>query len=139
MLSRYSPNPVSHCAAGVLGESACFGCRSGIVILFMNFPSGHNGREGKVRRIMRSNKKPPIPHSSQFSDRVCSRELPIEHDPERCIRPEWALIASAAVVGIFQNVPPIDLVVQGVEAKAGFSLRFGMQRRLELLDTIWSC
>ena len=86
MLSKYSPNPVSHCDAGVLGESASFGCRSGIVILFMNFPSGHNGRKAKVHRIMRSQKMPPVRHYSQFSDQVGNHEVPVEHDPEQCIR-----------------------------------------------------
>jgi acyl-CoA synthetase (AMP-forming)/AMP-acid ligase II/acyl carrier protein len=51
----------------------------------MKFPSGHNGRKEKVHRIMRSQKMPPVPHSTQFSDQMGNHEVPIEHDPERCI------------------------------------------------------
>jgi len=49
------------------------------------------------------------------------------------------LVGATAGVGVFHNVSTIHLVVQGVEAKVGFILRFGMQRRLQLLDILWSC
>ena len=39
------------------------------------------------------------------------------------------LVGATAGIGVFQNVPSIDLVVQGIEAKAGFTLRFDMQAR----------
>jgi hypothetical protein len=47
-----------------------------------------------------------------------------------CVYTGRTLVGATAGLGVFQNVPPVDLVVQGVEAKAGFTLRFGMQRRL---------
>ena len=41
-----------------------------------------------------------------------------------------ALVGAALGVGVRQNVLAADLVVEGVEAIAGFSLRFRVQRRL---------
>jgi hypothetical protein len=46
-----------------------------------------------------------------------------------------ALVGTAAGVGMCEHVLAMNLVVQQVEAIAGFALRFGMQRRLQLLDT----
>jgi hypothetical protein len=45
---------------------------------------------------------------------------------------------AALGIGMRQNVIAADLVVKGVEAITGFSLRFGMQRRLRLLNTLRS-
>src|SRR5580692_1861019 len=44
-------------------------------------------------------------------------------------------IGVTAFIGINQNVPPIHLVVQSIETKAGRFLRFRVQRRLQLLNT----
>jgi len=41
----------------------------------------------------------------------------------------------APSIGMSQNVLAMHLVVQGVEPKARLSLRFGMERRLQLLNT----
>ena len=41
-------------------------------------------------------------------------------------------------VGVRQNVCAADLVVEGVEAVAGFSLRFRVQRRLQFLNAVRS-
>jgi hypothetical protein len=48
------------------------------------------------------------------------------------------LVGAALGIGMRQDVGAADLVVQGVKAIPGFSLRFGMQRRLQLLNTLWS-
>src|SRR6266404_346118 len=50
-----------------------------------------------------------------------------------------ALVGFAAVIGECQNVLPIHLVVQSIEAKTRRSLRFLVQRRLQLPNTWWSC
>ena len=42
-------------------------------------------------------------------------------------------------IGEFQDVASVHLVVQRVEAIAGRSLRFGMQRLLEFLNLCWRC
>src|SRR5216683_698585 len=44
-------------------------------------------------------------------------------------------IGVAAFIGVNQNVLPIHLVVQSIEAKTGRFLRFRVQRRLQLLNT----
>jgi hypothetical protein len=46
-----------------------------------------------------------------------------------------ALVGAALGIGMRQNIFTADLVAEGVETIAGFSLRFGMQRRLQLLNT----
>jgi hypothetical protein len=48
-------------------------------------------------------------------------------------------IGFAARVGECQNVLAVHLVVQGMEANAGRSLRFVVQRRLQLLNACWGC
>src|ERR1700736_6626830 len=54
--------------------------------------------------------------------------------PSRC-----SAVGFTAFVGKGQNIFPIDLVVQRRETKVGRFLRFCMQRRLQLLNTEWSC
>jgi hypothetical protein len=49
-----------------------------------------------------------------------------------------ALVGAALGISVGQNVVAADLVVQGVEARAGFCLRFRVQRRLQFLDTLRS-
>jgi hypothetical protein len=49
-----------------------------------------------------------------------------------------ALVGAALGIGMSQNVLAADLVVQGVEAITGFCLRFRVQRRLQLLNTVRS-
>ena len=49
-----------------------------------------------------------------------------------------ALIGAALGVGVRQYVFAADLVVEGVEAIAGFSLRFRVQRRLQFLNAVRS-
>src|SRR5258708_6399291 len=48
-------------------------------------------------------------------------------------------IGFATFIGECQNVFSVHLVVQDIEAKVGRSLRFVVQRRLQLLTTQWSC
>ena len=50
-----------------------------------------------------------------------------------------ALVGTALGIGVRQNILAADLVVQGVEAIAGFCLRFRVQRRLQFLNTGRSC
>ena len=50
-----------------------------------------------------------------------------------------ALVRAALRVGMHENVVAADLVVQGVEAIARLCLRFRVQRRLQLLNTLRSC
>jgi hypothetical protein len=50
-----------------------------------------------------------------------------------------AVVGTAAVEGEFQDVATVHLVVQQVEAIAGRSLRFGMQRLLEFPNLRWRC
>jgi hypothetical protein len=51
------------------------------------------------------------------------------------VNPGCTVIGFAAIVGVPQNVISIHLVVQRIEPKARLSLRFGMERRLQLLNT----
>ncbi len=48
------------------------------------------------------------------------------------------LVGATLGVGVRQNVFAADLVVEGVEAVAGFCLRFRVQRRLQFLNAIRS-
>src|SRR5271168_1758647 len=50
----------------------------------------------------------------------------------------WDLVGAALGVGVRQNVCAADLVVEGVEAVAGFCLRFRVQRRLQFLNAVRS-
>ena len=54
------------------------------------------------------------------------------------VHPRCALVGPALSVGMRQDVLAADLVVQGVEAIAGFCLRFCVQRRLQFLNTLRS-
>jgi hypothetical protein len=49
-----------------------------------------------------------------------------------------ALVGAALSIGVRQNVLAADLVVEGVEAVAGFCLRFRVQRRLQFLNAVRS-
>ena len=49
-----------------------------------------------------------------------------------------AHVGAALSLGMGQDVFPADLVVQGVEAVAGFCLRFRVQRRPQFLNTLRS-
>ena len=49
-----------------------------------------------------------------------------------------ALVGAALDVGVRQNVLAADLVVERIEAIAGFCLRFRVQRRLQFLNTVRS-
>src|SRR6516162_4482706 len=48
-------------------------------------------------------------------------------------------IGFAAFVCEHQNVLSVHLVVQSIESKIGRSVRFVVQRRLQLLNAWWSC
>jgi hypothetical protein len=48
-------------------------------------------------------------------------------------------VGLAAFIGERQHIRPIHFVVQGVKAKTRRFLRFLVQRRLQLLNTQWSC
>jgi hypothetical protein len=54
------------------------------------------------------------------------------------IHTRCALIGAALGIGMGQDVLAADLVIQGVEAVAGFCLRFRVQRRLQFLNTLRS-
>ena len=54
------------------------------------------------------------------------------------IHTRCALVGAALGIGMRQNVIATDLVVQRVEAIAGFRLRFRVQRRLQFLDAFRS-
>jgi hypothetical protein len=54
------------------------------------------------------------------------------------IHTRCALVGAALGIGMRQDVLAADLVVQGVEAITGFCLRFRVQRRLQLLNTVRS-
>jgi hypothetical protein len=49
-----------------------------------------------------------------------------------------ALVGAALGIGVRQNVVAADLVVEGVEAVAGFCLRFRVQRRPQFLNAVRS-
>jgi hypothetical protein len=49
------------------------------------------------------------------------------------------LVGAALGIGMRQNIFAADLVVEGVEAIAGFCLRFRVQRRLQFLNALRSC
>src|SRR5271168_2244554 len=48
------------------------------------------------------------------------------------------LVGAALGIGMRQSVLAADLVVEGVEAKVGFCLRFRVQRRLQFLNAVRS-
>jgi hypothetical protein len=54
------------------------------------------------------------------------------------VYPRCTLVGAALGIGMRQNVLAADLVVQRVEAIAGFRLRFRVQRRLQFLDAFRS-
>src|SRR5215470_9436318 len=57
---------------------------------------------------------------------------------ERLVVYSWcSAIGFAAFVGELQHIGPIHLVVQRIEAKTRRSLRFVVQRLLQLLNTWW--
>ena len=49
------------------------------------------------------------------------------------VYPRCTLVGLATSISKFQHVSPVHLVVQQIEPKLGFILRFGMQRALQLL------
>ena len=49
-----------------------------------------------------------------------------------------ALVGAALGIGMRQNILAADLVVEGVEAIAGFCLRFRVQRHLQFLNAVRS-
>src|SRR5665213_1215812 len=51
------------------------------------------------------------------------------------VNPRRAAIGFAAVMGVPENVLSMHFVVQRIESKARVPLRFGMERRLQLLNT----
>jgi len=69
----------------------------------------------------------PPPHAVRFD----IREVLAVHT--RC-----ALVGAALGPGVRQDVLAADLVVQRVQAIAGFSLRFRVQRHLPFLNTLRS-
>src|ERR1700691_3857393 len=54
------------------------------------------------------------------------------------VHPRRALVGAALGIGVRQNVVAADLVVEDVEAVAGFCLRFRVQRRLQFLNAVRS-
>ena len=54
------------------------------------------------------------------------------------VYPRCALVRATLRVGVCQDVITADLVVQRVEAIAGFCLRFRVQRLLQLLNSFRS-
>src|SRR5499427_3700970 len=85
-----------------------------------------SGRYVSCLKRKRQFAKPPL-HSVHFD----VREVLAVHT--RC-----ALVRAALSIGMGQDVFPADLVVQGIEAVAGFCLRFRVQRRLQFLNTLRS-
>ena len=86
-------------------------------------------RSGSVSLLPESKRqfaKPPL-----YPIRVDIREVLTVHT--RC-----ALVGAALGIGVRQDVLAADLVVQGIEAIPGFCLRFRVQRRLQLLNTLRS-
>src|SRR6202022_928188 len=54
------------------------------------------------------------------------------------VYPRCALVGAALSVSMGQDVIATNLVVQSIEAVAGFCLRFRVQRRLQFLNTLRS-
>ena len=54
------------------------------------------------------------------------------------VYPRCALVGTTLRVGVYQDVITADLVVQRVEAIAGFCLRFRVQRHLQFLNSFRS-
>ena len=54
------------------------------------------------------------------------------------VHPRCPFVGAALSIGMGQDVFTADLVVQGIEAIAGFCLRFRVQRRLQFLNTLRS-
>ena len=65
----------------------------------------------------------------------------LPNDEQRAVWNDHGHVSAgfAAFVGESQNVLPVHLVIQRVEAKVGRFLRFVVQRRLQLLNTFWGC
>ena len=64
--------------------------------------------------------------------------IPLDVRKVLTIHTRCALVGAALGIGMCQDVLTADLVVQRVEAIAGFCLRFRVQRRLQLLNTLRS-
>src|SRR5580693_670960 len=67
--------------------------------------------------------------------------LAVRFDVLEClvVHSRCSAVGFTAFVGKGQNIFPIHLVVQRMETKVGRFLRFCVQRRLQLLNTEWSC
>jgi len=65
---------------------------------------------------------------------------PIRFDVRKLLTvyPRRALVGAALGIGMGQDVVAADLVVEGVEAIAGFCLRFRVQRLLQFPNTLRS-
>ncbi len=98
-------------------------------LLSIRFRSVHaSHRSGAVRlrfQVRRQFVQPPVP------------PVPLDVLERLVVDPRRAAVGTTAGVGLLQHVLAVHLVVQGVEAVGGRSLRFGMQRRLEFLNLGW--
>ena len=100
--------------------------------LSLPLATGHEHSSDRVRSVnllperKRQFAKPPL-----HPIRLDVRELLTVHT--RC-----ALVGATPGIGMGQDVLTADLVVQGVEATAGFCLRFRVQRHLQFLNTLRS-
>ncbi len=100
--------------------------------LSLPLATGHEHSSDRVRSVsllperQRQFAKPPL-----HPIRLDVREPLTVHT--RC-----ALVGAALGVGVSQDIFTADLVVQGVEAIAGFCLRFRVQRHLQFLNPLWS-
>jgi hypothetical protein len=102
--------------------------RSSLPIRFGQVDSPHGARLiGLLPQVFRQFVQPPL-------DAV---RLDFSEGP--AVGPGRAVVGATARIGEGQDVLPVDLVVQRVEAIAGRSLRFGMQRLLEFPNRRWRC
>jgi len=79
------------------------------------------------------------PTSEFFRQFVQPAVLAIFLDVPEClaVHPGRAVVGTAAIVGMLQDVPAVQLVIEGVEPIVRRVLRFGVQRRLQLPNLVW--
>ena len=93
---------------------------------------------GMYTLLIGSGRYDSCPSASASSPSQPLRPVRLDVREVLTIHARCALVGAALSVGMGQDVHTADLVVHGVEAIAGFCLRFRVQRRLQFLNTLRS-
>src|SRR3974377_2072470 len=93
---------------------------------------------GMYTRLMGSGRSSLLPERKRQFPQPSLDPIRLDRLEVLTVHARRALVGAAPGVGVRQNVCAADLVVEGVEAVAGFSLRFRVQRRLQFLNAVRS-